>query len=381
MLNIYRQYSVGSVRKQTGSILLEALIAFVILAGGLLVVFRFHTTTTATVADSKIRAEAMALAEAKLEQVRGFIGTEDYTVLMTAGGGLDEYAGTDYAADFTRSWTINQDPYPAIEGEPAEINVTVVWKDRSDVDQSVSLRSGIYGEDPSTGAALLAEAISLGGDPLGGDGFDPHDPTQAGTGYGGGKVTIKLRGSDGLYYEEGEVLPDLVVLDGFYSVEFTGTIESVNGALLLAVTLVSDDVTHENGECGVGGSPLSTTAVIYDPNGEGEWETGLITGGVPETGTGAWLDSTDTDPDTGELTGSPIEDPYVYTCRVLDIPIDDAWSGTITYVGEQGGPGPDEEVCIPNEGTTTLSFDKNSPEALQLGVVLVDKKNLCKLFL
>ena len=86
---------------------------------------------------------------------------------------------------------------------------------------------------------------------------------------------------------------------------------------------------------------------------------------------GAWRDS----------SGAIVSDPYLYSCVIADIPLNETWQGTITYTGEQGvKSSPDDVVCIPNQGTTTLAFSAASPETLQLGIVLVDKKNLCNLF-
>lgn len=358
-------------QRQAGSILLEVLIAFVVLAGGLLVVFRFHNTTQGTVAQAKITAEATALAEAKLEQVRGFIGTVDYLTLMSDDAGLEEYAGTDFVGNFTRTWEIDQNPYAGIVGEPWQINVNVSWKDRNDADQNVSLRSAVMGEDPSTGAGLLAMALHGGGDPIGD--FVPHDPTQVGTGYGGGKVTIKYQGSDGEEYSLDDPLPDSVVLDtSKFSVFFTGTIQSVDGGKLVDVLL--DGGPNDGGEetclwdMDIGDTAVAFDPTLYDP------DTGfpVYEDHFNQLHPGAWVD--DSDPPV------IVADPYLYSCKITKIPAGETWEGTITYVGEQDVPGPDDEVCIPNAGTTTLAFDENSPHDLQLGVVLVDRKSLCNLF-
>lgn len=236
------------------------------------------------------------------------------------------------------------------------------------------LVSSVADIDPSSGATELAYAVAGGGDPI--DGWRPEDPTQVGTGYGGGKVTIKYKVGDGYYDSLEDAIADghtVTHVDVF----FTGTIESIEEGHLVDVVL--DGGPSMTTECDVDAA-IGDVAVLFDPLAVDEvtgdplvFNTehlgGYFAGGLSYNG--AWLDG------LGEI----VEDPYLYSCVITDIPINETWQGTITYIGEQGVPGsPDDEVCIPNEGTTTLSFSAGSPETLQLGIVLVDKKNLCNAF-
>ncbi len=363
----------GRSRNQRGFTLLEALIAFLILAAGLLAALRFHSVTIETTAEAKIRAEAVALAEQKVEEFRSFVDVEQYDGDTVDGAGLGDYAGVDYAADFTRNWTISGT-------NPLEIAVTVTWTDRAgadvdDTNQSIQVTSMVWRNVPWLPGDSLANAFlaSSGG---GSTPWDDLGGGPKGTGYGGGKVTIKIKGEDDNYYEtEAEALLNgTTLVYEYYSVLFTGTIESVNGAQLLEVTLVGDG-GNPDGTCGKEGDPLGPTAVIHDQGEDGD----VWTNGLGEEEAGVWLDS-DLRDNNGDFTGFPVASPYLYTCRIEEIPIDDTWSGTITYIGEQGAGQQEDEVCIPNEGSTTLRFDKETPPDLKLGVVLVDKKNLCKLF-
>lgn len=355
---INNRYHPGASRRgQAGSILLEALIAFVILAGGLLVLFRFHNTTMDSTASSKIRAEAMALAEAKLEQVRGYVGTVDYNTLMQNGNGLDTYAGVDYAATFTRSWSINTNPYAGIVGEPAQINVTVTWPDRKGVTQTVTVRSGVLGGDPATGAIALAGAVAGDGDPLGG--FEPLDPTTKGTGYGTGKVTVTLKDGSGTVLDPSDPLfdPNAVVT---YDISFTGYIDATN-ALLASVTLTGDAGTTGVESCSAAtGNPLAP-AVLFIADGVTAY--GVSTTIHP---IGTLLDE----------FGEPLPvgtDPYRYTCSITGIAHNEAWTGTIVYEGVGN-----DEVCVPNTGTAELAFNEQSPAILDLGIVILTNAGACR---
>ena len=234
------------------------------------------------------------------------------------------------------------------------------------------------GQDPSTGAGLLATAVHGGEDPI--DGWVDPDPTKVGTGYGGGKVTIKYKGEDGLTYDsQADALAAGTTVVSV-RVYFTGTIESVDGGRLVSVTLNGTPVGSGT-ECQVD-AVIGGVATEFDPlavDGSGNpriFNTGHFTSGAYTLAgglsyPGIWLDD----------SGIEVADPYLYSCVIDDIPLNESWQGTVTYAGEQGVPkDPDDVVCIPNEGTTTLTFAADSPETLQLGIVLVDKKNLCNLF-
>lgn len=119
-----------SLNKQYGTGLIEVLITTVVVAVGLLAVASLQVDFIASSGDSKTRAEALVLAEKKLEELRNEIVRDDGT-----GGGYDTIlndpspvtddpattAGTN--AVFTRTWVINQGG----TAERKKISVLVTW--------------------------------------------------------------------------------------------------------------------------------------------------------------------------------------------------------------------------------------------------------------
>ena len=358
-----RHLNIGKSARQKGFTLLEALIAFVILAGGLLALFRYHATTTESTGTAKVRAEAIALGEQKLEELRSYLSLDNFQDDTVTAAGLGEYNGVDYAANFTRSWTV-------AGANPREIAVTVTWNDRAGDTQTVQVSSLLWGVQPTQAATEFVGAMAFH------DGDVPQwpapDPLDDGTGYGGGKVTIKYQGDDGNEYDSLADAAEAGTVVNSFDLYFTGTIESIDGGALLDVQL--DGGPNVGIETCLIDPNISAAAAAFDPTlYDPETSSPTYTDHFGLQHPGAWVD--DSDP------AVIVPDPYLYSCKIPGISINDTWQGTITYVGEQGVPGsPDDVVCIPNEGTTTLTFSADSPADLQLGIVLVDKKNLCNAF-
>lgn len=369
----YNAAVAGSVRgahRQQGFTLLEALIAFVVLAGGLLALFRYHATTVEGTGTAKVRAEAVALGEQKLEELRSYLTQADFVADTVDGAGLGAYAGVDYAENFTRRWTVSDNGV-----NQKEIAVTVSWTDSANDPQQVQLTSLVLGIPPTQAARNFAGVIAArtGGVPK----WPAPNPLNNGTGYGGGKVTIKYQGDDGNEYDSVADAVTAGATVSTFDVYFTGTVESIDGGKLVDVQLAGGPNSGVE-ECDVdetiGGVAVAFDPLAVDPD-TGEPLTYTDHFGLVHTG--AWVDDPPVDGDPPVI----VPDPYLYTCMIPGINLGDTWQGDITFVGEQGVPGsPDDVVCTPNEGTTTLTFSSNSPADLQLGIVLVDKKNLCNAF-
>ncbi len=230
---------------QRGFTLLEALIALVVLAGGLLAAFRFHNTTMGFTAEAKITSEATVLAEQKLEELRSFQDTASFNNnVITGADAANAFDGDGYAATFGRTWAV-------AGSNPKEVTVTVSWNDRSNVAQSVQLSSMIWRTDPLAIGTAFASAIA-GDDPTGGWGGGGNP----GTGVGTGTVDVTL--TDPVVVDDPENEGYTMTTYGTYRIDFTGSIEVGPSTVgISSVTLSGGE--HDTAVC----LELSDGAVEY----------------------------------------------------------------------------------------------------------------------
>lgn len=145
-------------RTQRGVSLIEALVALAIMAFGLLGVAAMQSSLRATADVSRQRAEAVRMAQQKIEELRGF------AVLSGAPSGQLDYddvvSGSDAPAPpsgyenttFARTWTVT----PPGTSAPAFkiVTVTVSWNDRSGTAESVTLATNITRASPELSASM-----------------------------------------------------------------------------------------------------------------------------------------------------------------------------------------------------------------------------------
>ena len=254
-------------KRAAGFTLIEALIAFVILAGGLMALFRLQSTTMESTADSKIQAQAMALGEAKIEEMRGFLSNDDYQTRMTDGYEQINHAkGVGFAADFMRTWRVDTSV------DPAKITVLVGWTNRRGDTQSVSMTSYVRGGDPDAdGRELAATLAGVDSDPSGGFGGTSDE-----NGSGGGSpgdVTVILRDAEGAELPAGTVEGDSIAS---YDVWFSGAFTEVSPATLDAVGLKKTSGTGSEGECAIDTATGIFTCFITGISNNDRWE-GVVT--------------------------------------------------------------------------------------------------------
>jgi prepilin-type N-terminal cleavage/methylation domain-containing protein len=180
-----------------GFTLLEALIALVVLAVGLLALAQFHAATLLNSADAKARTQATKLAQAKLDKLKNYYALLDFTDLASASTvetasspSVTDLYGHDWVEGFERHWRVwgeyirgytcdgtytdcgsppclpcpcaaETDPDPLTDLTPTDschqkrIQVTVEWTDAKNVHQEINVESIIERVEPVWSGQIL----------------------------------------------------------------------------------------------------------------------------------------------------------------------------------------------------------------------------------
>jgi len=162
------------IKTQKGIGLIEVLITTVVVAVGLLAVASLQGKFVSSSGESKMRSEALVLAEQKLEQFRNTVVITNtnvpatgYNNILAAGSFADTgnpIVGTN--ASFTRSWTITDvtPPVPPFAaGDPSlkRVSVQVGWDgngdgDSNDADEIVNVVTEMAWIDPAKASQYAA---------------------------------------------------------------------------------------------------------------------------------------------------------------------------------------------------------------------------------
>jgi len=129
-------------KRNMGFALIETLISFVVLAVGLLALLSFHGESQRNISEAKTQAEAVAIAEEKLQELESFLSAAD--TRLNDGTTTDQVTGV--LANFSRSWAVSTD---ATNDSQKTATVTVTWDDREGTQQSVVLSSNFFFRSPS----------------------------------------------------------------------------------------------------------------------------------------------------------------------------------------------------------------------------------------
>lgn len=155
-----------SPRRQAGVTLVEALVAMLIMAFGMLALVGLQGNMRRSADFAKQRSEAVRLAQQELEKLRAFsiLERDNSTPAQTLS--YDQLVDTsrDDAGDTVRNtvYTLTRDVSEVSNGASRLIQVTISWVDRAGATQQLSLSSLLARADPKLGAAL---AIAPEGSP------------------------------------------------------------------------------------------------------------------------------------------------------------------------------------------------------------------------
>ena len=146
-------------RGQRGTSVLEALVAFLVLAIGMLTVARIQAPMRLNSELARQRSEAVRLGQDDLETLRSFSvmqaasGVRSYADASNDLRSIDTAAGYASTTRYQLSRLINASS-AALGARAKDAAVTVSWQDRSGAEQQIVLHSIIAGSDPSLTGAL-----------------------------------------------------------------------------------------------------------------------------------------------------------------------------------------------------------------------------------
>jgi Tfp pilus assembly protein PilV len=141
---------------QRGTTLFEALIAFLVLALGMVAIARIQGHLRLDADAARQRSEAVRLAQEDMETLRGFATID--TAAPAGTRAFDAIASASRSVDTGTAYLIARQ-ITATGALPAKsASITVSWTDRSGAPQQVALHSIIAGTDPALSGALALAA-------------------------------------------------------------------------------------------------------------------------------------------------------------------------------------------------------------------------------
>jgi len=286
-----------------GFSLIEVMLAVLVLSIGILAIAKFQGSLLQSGAGTKARTTALALAEEKIDDLRGFsqleVGSDcgsgsddcDWSAFSTAdlsskqmaydyitddeGGRLVAHSSFDLLfnnENYKREWEVKDS-----SDEPDKlksikwVKVTIAWEDQNGEEQTVSLETLI----PNINPALSDVAtVGAGANPTPPDfGYTPGDAPDV--------IAIQLDDGGTLYKETSKALPDVSQHGNHNLVTFTAVSYTTNGSDSTINNVEAFATVNCNCEFTSDGKAFSpahitwnnTTKKIYDERGTASTKT------------------------------------------------------------------------------------------------------------
>lgn len=135
-----------------GQTIVEALVAFVIIAISAVALIRFQNYLSYDNSLSQQKSEATLLAIKQIETLRDFQVLNNktgFTSYQSIGNG--SATTTVNNTSYTLTWTVTTSSAPMYK----VINVTTSWTDRANSAQSVTLTTNVAGIDPAYSSSVM----------------------------------------------------------------------------------------------------------------------------------------------------------------------------------------------------------------------------------
>ncbi len=198
------------MRKQSGFTLVEALVAFVVLAVSMLAFTRLQVSLRLNSDVSKQRSEAVRLAQERIDELRNFnavdIGqlttaqktsTDEKTFASIATTAAQSITSAYYNTTYQRTITVSATSAPSMK----TATVTVAWTDRVGTSQVVRLSTLISGQNPAlAGQANIAPVAQSLRNPLNRNLRIPLNAVELGENKGKKVSGFTPPGQTGFYY-------------------------------------------------------------------------------------------------------------------------------------------------------------------------------------
>lgn len=312
-----------------GVALLDGLVAFAVIAFGMLALVSMQGTLSRNADVAKQRTEATRLAQEKIEELRSFTGISTGTVNWNGlASGSDTVSSYTVASStqntnttFTRTWTLGG----AQNDSRRPVSVTVAWQDRAaegsgTVNQSVVLNSVIARVNPAD-AGFLGFPLPQNTNLKRPKNRNINIPVQA-IDLGGGKSAFQLAGNYAIVFDD---------ISGYVIEKCNTTVTAENYAdgtascSLYNATILAGYISGSLSTSGSGASATATMPTGINVNGLTGWDSS--NGNTITCAYGPARDQNNSNNATNLISGF-----HYYLC-VIPLATGGTWSGTVRLGG------------------------------------------------